>query len=150
MSIFMLLQARWDQQESSLNPLKEELARATRQRDTYRNSITTLEANLKVRIWSTKYVRDTCCVVAVTPCRRVEATSRQRCGSPSLSRFRSVVLLATHSASMDAPSGAVLFAYSQFFFRILGFSLLMSGVRAVYPLSLFILYSALRQPVLEC
>jgi hypothetical protein len=54
LSIFMLLQARWDQQESSLNPLKEELARATRQRDTFRNSITTLEANLKVRIWSTK------------------------------------------------------------------------------------------------
>ncbi len=54
MSIFMLLQARWDQQESSLNPLKEELTRATRQRDTFRNSITTLEANLKVRIWSTE------------------------------------------------------------------------------------------------
>jgi hypothetical protein len=63
------------------------------------------------------YVRATCCVVAMRPCRRVEATSRQRCASPSSYRSYSVVLLglATHSASMDAPSGAVLFAYSGFF-----------------------------------
>ncbi len=63
------------------------------------------------------YVCDTWCVVAVTPCRRAEATatSRHRCGSPSSSRSNSVDLLATHSASMNAPSGAVLFAYSGFF-----------------------------------
>jgi hypothetical protein len=44
-------------------------------------------------------IRHTCCVVAVTPCRRVEATSRHLCGSPSSSRSYSVGLLATYSAS---------------------------------------------------
>ncbi len=78
------------------------------------------------------YVRDTWNVVAVTPCRRVEATSRHRCGSPSSSRFQSVVLLATNSASMDAPSGAVLFSFSGSLLSCSWFSFLVSSVRAVY------------------
>ncbi len=61
------------------------------------------------------YVRDTYCVVAVTACRREEAISRHCCGSPRSSRSSSVGLLDTHSASMDGPSGAVLFAYFGFF-----------------------------------
>ncbi len=74
-------------------------------------------------------------VVAVTPCRRIEATSRHRCGSPSSSRSQSVVLLATRSASMDAPSGAVLFSFSGSFLSCSWFSFLVSSVRAIYLVS---------------
>ncbi len=62
-------------------------------------------------IWEL-HQRDTCSIVAVTPC-----TVGIVCGSPSLSRFYSVGVLgvAAHSSAMDAPSWAVLFAYSIYF-----------------------------------
>jgi hypothetical protein len=58
-----------------------------------------------------RYVRDTWSVVAVAPCRRVEATSRHRCGSPSWSRSRAVDLLVTHLVHLFT-SGSLFFLFS--------------------------------------
>jgi hypothetical protein len=61
---------------------------------------------------------DTWSEVAVTPCRRVGATSRPRCGSPSWSRSRAVGVLAAHLAHLYI-FGSLLLLSSFFLFSVL-------------------------------
>ena len=71
------------------------------------------------------------CSDALEACRS-NIQARQRCGSPSSSLSRD--LLATHSSSMDAPSGAELFDYFLFYLSCSWF-LYISYIRRLCCLS---------------